>query len=181
MCGIAEIDGVKPSATETSKFKEEKLSLYSTFVQPPVNVSTYTDPETKEEKCIVLALLFGGILKVDFDIVTSDKGQILRVQYGWPKIMFDAVELFKDDLNMPNYNPKRIAVEKSLENVRRNIEDIPDGFIDIQLPVLVLTQPNTWTKTFKKDKDGNIVLYFEFFVTPKDYVTKKSDKTLLLT
>lgn len=57
-----------------------------------------------------------GCKRVDFDIKVSDEGQLLEITYQWPKLMFDAEELFniEGEPPLPEYHPKVLSFLKEL-------------------------------------------------------------------
>lgn len=74
---IIEIDGLE---------KAPKLSLDDdistvniSFKRPPIVVTVYADPETKQDICLVILSLHSKVKKIDFDVVTVDNNHILKV------------------------------------------------------------------------------------------------------
>lgn len=153
------------------------------FKQPPVISSVYSDPETKQMKCLVVVLLFSDIKSVEFDVVTSgDDEQLLKITYLWPKSSFDVSEMFKKDgIAEPFVNkmhPKFLSTELALQAVRENFEEAPVGTIEVKLPVAVQVEPSTWKQYFNKKNNGNLLVFFEFLCHRNEYVIKKAEKSM---
>lgn len=68
------------------------------YKQTPVITSVYSDPETKQMKCLVLVLLFSDIKNVEFDVVLGGGNeQLFKITYLWPKSSFEVSEMFKKE------------------------------------------------------------------------------------
>lgn len=67
------------------------------FKQPPVITSVFADPDTKQMKCLVIVLFFSNVKNIDFDIVPSERGQLFKISYEWPRIAYVVEEMFTRD------------------------------------------------------------------------------------
>lgn len=154
------------------------------FRQPPIVSTTYTNPDTKQEICLVIISLMSKIKRIDFDVVTVDNNHVLKITYTWPIYAYNVSEMFKREGDNETFvnklHPKFLAVEKALENVRENIEDAPQGVIDIVLPANIQLDPGTWNNYFNRKSDGTLLFFFEFLCVRTDYIIKKREKTILL-
>lgn len=77
-------------------------------------------------------------------------------------------------------HPKLLAAEKALECLRENIEDAPQGIIEIKLPANIQLDPGTWKNYINKKSDGTVFIFFEFLCFRSDYIIKKTEKIILL-
>lgn len=166
--------------------KKQKIDIQSdnfvVFKNPPALTTTFTDPETKEKKVAVCVQLFNGVKGAEFDIVTENGEQFVQTEYNWPTFM-SSNQIFKktnDDSNgedqwlFPPMHPMVIAFESSLNSYRANIDEIPIGFIKVQLPIEVKTD----SQTLSTLSDG-AVIFFLLFVSKEDtYTVNKQQKNV---
>lgn len=178
MSGISEVDG--HGSTHEPEEKKTKLDFAefynktlptATFVQPPVLPCVYNDPDTNVQKCMVVVLLFHGVHSINFDFLESTEGDepTLKVTYHWPSLMYNVDAMFtkgnEEEMFVSKHHPKVLAVEKTVQQFRQNIEDAPVGHIEIKLPVHVQMDPSTWIKTFNKKSDGTIIVFSNFYAS----------------
>lgn len=173
-----ELDGCDFGGPPT-KVPRLDTTLSCSIEKPFVLVSTYVDPETKLNKCLVSLLLCPGVGdNVSYDVIEDQGRQTLKITYDWPKEMFDIEELCLD--NIPSYHPKKLALEKSLESVRKNVSDTPQSCIKVVLPHKIDTTPKTWVKNGKITKSGSILITIEFNGIQNEYTIEKSDKVFAI-
>lgn len=183
---IDELDGFEGPSKKVFKsgYNEAENLKQIEFHQAPVFPCVYTDGATKQEKCMVVLMLYSGVKGISVDIITKPNSldQILKVTYNWPTSMYNVESMFTDDATknmlVARIDPKVIAVEDALKQYRANMEEAPTATIEIKLPVEVKIDPTTWTKTFNKKTDGGIVVFLEFECIRKDYAIFKSEKFL---
>lgn len=189
---IPEVDGLVEQSQESPEKKakftgsevQKESPIPAQFLNGPVLPCVYTDPVSKQEKCLVVVLLFSGVTKITFDVIESNDGPepTLKIKYEWPTQMFDTNSMFKRDseeeMFVNKLHPKVLAVENALKKIRANMEDAPVGLIEVKLPVAIQMDPEAWTQQFNKKKDGNIIVIFEFLCIRNEYTIKKTEKTL---
>lgn len=150
----------------------------------PLIAGVYTNPETKSDVCIVVVLLHGGVKGVNIDIVSGADGsrQTLKIEYEWPTSMHDMTPMFfneeYDEMIDEVSSPRVQAIEKALEEYRKNVEDAPVAKMELKLPIEVDTNPHTWTKAYNKKSDGGVIMYLEFNAIRKSYTIPKNEKFL---
>lgn len=185
---MIEIDGTaapppppKGSKLSTEYFDDIK-SASIVFKQPPIVSVVYTDPDTKQNICLVVVSLFSKIKKIDFDVTTVDNFQVLKVTYEWPLYSYSGSEMFKKEGSAATFvnklHPKFLAVEKALEDVRENFEEAPIGTIETKLPATIQMDPSSWKNYFNKKGDGTLLVFFEFLCIRSDYIIKMTEKSV---
>lgn len=74
--------------------------------------------------------------------------------------------MFKNDIDgqmiASQNHPKVQAIERALQQFRGNMEDAPVATIKVKLPIEVESDPATWTKTFNRKNDGNVIVFIRF-------------------
>lgn len=147
-------------------------------VQPPVLTSTYTDCDSKQDKCVVVLALFSGVKGINIDVIVKDGGpeQTLLVTYNWPISMYDVSSMFKKDGGGRALaeigDPIVQAIEKELKKYP------PVATIKVKLPVEVNCDPSSWKKMFNKKADGGVIVFLEFDCIRKEYAISKDEKYL---
>ena len=90
---------------------------------------------------------------VEFALIGSGPGASeARVTWKWSSIAYDFDTVFASELKkgtMFPYDPMLLCFKKEL-NARNNVTSVPEGYIDIPLPIPVQTASNTITKWGKK-------------------------------
>lgn len=184
---MSEIDGIGPSPAKSAKTMFDEGPSFTdsfTFKQFPILSTIYTDPETKQDHCLIVISLLPKVKKLNFDIVAVDNDHVLKVTYSWPVDSYDIKKMFSlENDRRPFVNelhPKFLAVEKALQSVRENIEDAPSGTIDVKLPENVQMDPSTWNNYHNRKSDGTLLAFFEIPVARSEYVIKKTEKSMSL-
>ncbi|KAJ6622267.1 hypothetical protein Bhyg_17113 [Pseudolycoriella hygida] len=183
---ISEIDGIEGSSKKAFDIGSDKAQSQNKFefLQAPIIPCVYTDGDTKQEKCMVVFMLYSGVNAVSVDTITKPDtfGQICKFSYNWPIAMYNLKSMFQNDRNgcmlVDEIYPKAIAIDAALKQYRENMEDAPKATIEIKLPVEVKPDPTTWKKTFNKKQDGGVVIFLEFECIRKDFAILKSVKVL---
>lgn len=155
-------------------YQEETSSLYK-FDRPPILCEIFKDPETKIDKCLVVATMFAGTSNFNFEI--GEDGETVKLNFEWPNPMFNIGDIFKEISaeGVPNYHPKYLALENALEGVRSYVDEKPQGSIEVKLPLPVQNLSSTWTKKLINSK-GCTVLYLELTGFQTKYVVKKDER-----
>lgn len=179
---IDELDG--PSEPPEKKFRVERQSIPIAFVQAPIIPCVFKDPTTKQEKCLVVLILFNGVKGLSVDLVPKEKTQSLVVSYDWPEEMYDVNSMFKSDKDgtmlAEATDPKLLAVDHALQQYRQNMEDAPVATIEIKLPVEVCNDPKSWHYKCNKKKNGNAIIFIEMECLRKNYTILKNEKYIVI-
>lgn len=133
------------------------------FNKYPVIVEQYTHPDTHYPMILVDLNMPSG--STGFQVLLNDEGTTMTVKFKWGKTMFDKDLLFNKELNQQHYqhfHPKLLAHENGLRKVRATASEEPEGSIEVDLPVKVLTDPSSWWFVGKKRNDGTVVVEAEF-------------------
>ena len=109
----------------------------------PILMEVYDDPDTQNQKVIIVASLTGGSSEVEFSLVGNGPGtSTARITSGWPKIAFKIEELLENNIKkkkLPISHLKILALKKGLQNTRDSIDEVPRGVIELNLPISVQT------------------------------------------
>lgn len=181
---IAELDGCQASPEKKAKIDNEAARKVKTLETEllPILANVYTNPETDSDVCMVVVLLHGGVKGVNIDVVPSADGpeQTLKIEYPWPKSMYDMSSMFYDDENEDMLyevsSPRVQCIKSALKDCREKVENAPVAKMQLKLPIEVDTNPQTWTKTYNKKADGGVILYLEFNAIRKSYAIAKDEK-----
>ena len=149
----------------------------------PVLMSVFQDPETMQEKVVVIAALPGGTENAEFTLVGPGPGtRTARIEYNWHKLAFDIEGIFAAKLklgNMAKFHPMISALNKDLQVTRDHIDDTPRGVIELTLPISVQTAAKSFSHSGKKNKeDGSRVLVVELTAYQSSYTIKQEDKKI---
>ncbi|KAI9553673.1 hypothetical protein GHT06_021600 [Daphnia sinensis] len=124
----------------------------------PVQMSVYQDPETRNEKLVIVVALIGGVDDAKFSLVGDGPGtRTARIDYSWPVTAVDIEAIFQQEIRngeIPSCHPLIEALKKDLEKSRSSVEEIPRGFMELTLPISVQTVANSISITGEKNKDG---------------------------
>lgn len=154
------------------------------FIQAPLIPVVFTDPVTKNEKCLVVILSYNGVKGLNVDVVNKDKQkeQTLIVTYNWPDEMFNVNAMFKRDgdgtMMVIATHPKMLAIDQALRNYRGNIGDAPVATIEVKLPVQVCVDPKSWHFQVNKKAEGNVLIFIELDCVRHEYVICKNEKVI---
>lgn len=176
---LTEIDGPEIPVKTSNCLRFWRIKICYSRIQ---TTAIYTDPDTKQMKCLVVVLLFSNIKNVDFDVLQGVQEQTLKITYQWPQSSFNVTEMFKKEgaalTFVDKMHPKFLATDMALQAVRENFEEAPLGTIEVKLPVAVQMEPSTWSKYFNKKKDGTLLVFFEFQCIRDDYIISKAEKSI---
>ncbi len=145
-------------------------------------MEVYLDPDANNEMLIILASLPGGVTNVEFSLVGSGSGTFtVRVTYNWPKISFNMEEVFakKIAFGIPSCHPKIVALKNGLKATRSCINEIPRGYIELTLPIAVLTNTNSIFRSARKKEDGSMLLIVESTANQTAYTVKKENTKII--
>ena len=148
----------------------------------PVLMEVYLDPDTNSEMLIILASLPGGVTHVEFSLVGSGPGSsTARITYNWPKISFNMEAVFAKKIasGMPSCHPKIVALKNGLKATRSCIDEIPQGVIELTLPIPVLTNADSIFRSGGKKEDGSMLLIVELTAYQTAYTVKKEDTKIV--
>lgn len=146
----------------------------------PVLCETFKDPDTLNEKVILIICLPSGAQ--DAKIELSEDGSIAMVNYTWSKTLYVMEDLFKGFLNATPLNihhPKIVSLKTGLAKTRKRIDALPDSLIRINLPIRVQTSVESWTHTGVKREDGTRAIIAEFEGFVKEYNKKIIDSRVV--
>lgn len=149
----------------------------------PILMEVYDDPDTQNQKVIIVASLTGGASDVEFSLVGNGPGTATaRITYGWPKFAFEIEELLENNMKkekLPTCHPKILALKKGLQNTRDSIDEVPRDLIELNLPISVQTAANSISRTGKMKADGSLVLVVELRPTNLPHAVKIADKKVV--
>lgn len=161
---------------------EVELDNQFVFHNPPISMSVYRDPDTEIERVIIVAGLPFGAVDVSFSLVGNGPGtRAARIDFFWPSIAFDFEALFGKEIEkgMPKIHPKILALKQDLQHARDSIDDIPNGTIELNLPISVQTSEATISRKGKTQKDGSSVLIVELTAYENSYTTGYGKKKIV--
>ena len=145
----------------------------------PIIMSVFKDPETEEEKVIIVAVLPVGATKVCFSLVGSGPGpRLARIDYSWPPIGFEIEALFKDGIDdgkIASCHPKILALKEDLTYTRSHITETPRGAIELTLPIPVQTSAETIKRSGQCRKDNSQAVVVELKAYQSNYTIKPQD------
>ncbi|KAJ3117945.1 hypothetical protein HK098_006074, partial [Nowakowskiella sp. JEL0407] len=162
-----------PIRSPSKKAKKENR-----IFSDPVLTAVYTDPETENERVIVVASLPSGCSGLNFTL--SEDGETAIISYTWPFAMYNTEYMFEKWLvtrQLENYHPKIVAILRELEKVRDTIESAPEGSIRVPLPIPVQTDTRTFKKNGLQKKDGSVIFIAELQAHQKSYAITAEDTT----
>ena len=148
----------------------------------PVQVSEYRDPETQQEKVIIIAALLGGVSDAEFSLVGDGPGtRLAKIEYSWPATCVEIENIFVKEISqgLPSCHPKIVALKQDLERTRDSIDDIPRGSIDITLPISVQTVSSSISIQGKKNKEGVMLMVVELMAFESRYTVKQKEKKIV--
>ena len=133
----------------------EELDSHIVHHNQPVLIEVYEDHETQNNKVIIVASLPGGVTDVEFSLVGSGPGtSTARITYSWPKIAYDIEAIFAKSIkvgSMPPCHPKILALKMGLQNNRNSVDDLPQGVMELTLPIPVQTTASSISRTGGKN------------------------------
>ncbi|KAJ3110392.1 hypothetical protein HK098_000580, partial [Nowakowskiella sp. JEL0407] len=157
----------------------KKLKREGKKVAEPILTAVYNDPETLNERVIIVAILPSGCTDVTFTV--GDDGNVAFIHYTWPSVMYNTEEMFEKWLvtrKIECYHPKIVAISQELEKVRDSVEAAPEGVIRVQLPISVQKDTRTFVKNGFEKRDGSKVFMVELQAHQKSYAITTEDKCI---
>lgn len=178
------IDGSISDDKKKGKFDENELldcDPISTKRQPYI-VTTYNDPDTMNERVLIVVNLPSGSGNVKFSL--NENGTKAFVKFSWASAMYDPNILFRKFIEskaITHYHPKILAIKSELEKSRKSINEVPHGVIEITLPFQVQTEISSIEKhgvRTTEDNGQSAILIVELKSNQKMYSLKNSDMSV---
>lgn len=189
---LLSIEGAEPSSkrSKTSESPDddtddvvEDLDAQIIHHNQPVMMSVYRDPDTEEERVIIVASLPGGSTDIEFSLVGSGPGtRTARIEYRWPSIAYNIEEIFAKEIAnkiIPSCHPKILALKADLQNTRDCIDEAPKGMMELSLPISVQTVANSVKRMGKVKENGSLTLIVELSAYQNAYTVKQEDKKVV--
>lgn len=164
---------------ELGSQSDEKPKLIQSSSDYPTLCEIFTDPDDLTEKVQLAVALPGGASNVRVEL--DESGTKVEIKYAWPKTMFHMEDMFKGPIRskkMTSYHPKVLALKLGLQKYRERVDSIPEGTIEIPLPIQVQTGPQTWSKYGITRDDGTHVIIAEFAGCVKAQYMKVADSAV---
>lgn len=136
------------------------------FKDAPYVTWFYWDYEQKCNCVFVAVPIFAGTKNISFAI--SEDGNKIDFNYTWPTPIFNASELFAEELNHPNLgrrltmnHPKIHSLTTHLLQLGITENSSPKGQTTISLPLKVQREVGSWNKKAIKRDDGNMIILLQ--------------------
>ena len=116
--------------------------MYVVHHNQPVQVSLYWDPESQQDKVIIITTLIGGVSDAEFVLAADGPWtRMAKIEYLWPATCLEMEKMFVKEIasGFLSCHPKKVALKQDLERIRDSIDDISRGSIDITLLIYVQT------------------------------------------
>ena len=166
-------------AGDEAEDASEDLDSAISHENQPVMTPVFKDPETENEKVIMVAALPGGAKEVEFSLIGTGAGTSYgKITYSWPQIMYDPVALFASSIKkklLEQYHPKILAVKNDLPNHRISIDAIPRAVMTVKFPIPVITAEDSIIRSGVQLDDGTMVMMVELMAYQNSYAIKKKD------
>ena len=176
--GHLSIKKIKNDADNSKLSDVQDLDSNVSHHNQPLLMGTYPDPDTYKEMLFLVAAVPDGPDHIEFSFVGTGPGSSkAQITYSWPPLAYDLNLIFGKAFKhgLPSCHPKVMALKKELENNRDSIDDIPQGCIEISLPIPVQTAPDA-IKFQGSMKDGHKIVTADLKAYHKSYFVKQSDK-----
>ncbi|XP_037035454.1 uncharacterized protein LOC119073800 [Bradysia coprophila] len=182
---IAELGSSAINTTTTSHALGSYEEEYGDYVphprtdfNSPVNTWMYTDVVRKLDFVCVLVPMLTGTTNVDFTLPLD--GLSLDIEFTWPRPVFDASVLFREQikkktLNMSDPEVHAFCMQQSKNNI--TAKNLPTSRISVKLPCKVMREPSTWKKT-TSTIDGLRMVYMKFTAMQKEMFIEEADTSL---
>lgn len=133
----------------------------SEFLNSPILTWSYTDHEKKCDFVYVAAPIVSGSREIEFLI--AEDGMSVIISYVWPKIMYNANDLFEDEIfsatqAISHNHPKVHALTSHLRKFGITENSFPKGKIVVKLPIRVQREIGSWKKKAISKPDTKIIL-----------------------
>ena len=154
--------------------------------KPMCTIAMWTDPHTYEEKVTVLLVLPSGVNDGEVVVPASIDGtEKLLVSYYWSEGFVNMKTMFDKDMKkgvLTATHPEVMAVNESLKNFRKNLDDIPTSIIEVKLPLKVQTAPKSYEHDVLVNKlcDGNhlVTLRVRLTAFSTEYIVSSDKKKM---
>lgn len=183
-CGASNVDlpvkKFKNEADDSGSSDVVDPDQYITHRNQPMLMTTYSEPETGQEKLFLLISVPEGARNLEFSIVGNGPGSMkAQVTYSWPSLTYDLDSIFERAFKtgLPTCHPKIMALKKELENHRDCVDEIPVGVIELSLPIPVQTAAES-IKFQGGLKDGHRIVMADLKAYAKPYLLKQADKII---
>lgn len=180
---VSNVDGEEESVenelNDELGSNDEKPQIMQTRSDYPTLCEVYTDPENLTEKVQLAVALPGGVSNVRVEL--DELGTKCEIKYAWPKTMFQMDDMFKGPIRskkITSYHPKILALKLGLQKFRDRVDSVPEGKIEVPLPIQVQTGPQSWSKYGIIRDDGTHVIVAEFSGCVKAQYMKVSDSAV---
>lgn len=161
---------------DDSSDETEKITANSFFKNSPVMAWYYTDHERNTDIVLVAVPIISGSRDISFTI--AENGMSVTINYLWPISIFNAVELFNDEINDHNVtinHPKIHSLTSALLKAGITANSSPKGQIIVDLPLRVQREVGSWTKNAKTKRDGTKVIVLQFLGFQEKIIIKEAD------
>jgi hypothetical protein len=104
-----------------------------------------------------------------------------RITYSWPKIASNIEGVFTKKIaaGMSSRQPKILALKNGLASPRNCIDETPQGYVELALPIPMQTNADTILISWGKTEDGSRFFLVELTAYQTSYTVKKENKTKL--
>lgn len=150
-----------------------------TFNNYPALCETYIDPESLNQKVVMVLCLPSGAQNPKVEL--SDDGATAMVKCSWSKSIYEMEDLFKVPLAAATLNishPKIMCLKNGLTKARKPVDVTPDTLIKVDLPIKVQTDPASWMHSGVKREDGTMAIVATFAGYINGYTKKVVDSTV---
>lgn len=162
-------------------YDDADINENNEFIHSPVIVWTNEDHDVKINLIYVAVAMISGASDINFNV--SEDGLEVILNYKWPKAMFDAEDLFYDQLyneviedRISKNHPRVHALKSQLLKMGFTKNFAPKGKIVVKLPQKVQREVGSWAKTAVKKFDGSRIVLLEFKAFQEQLVIKDADK-----
>lgn len=145
----------------------------------PFLLNTFKDPETQSDQVVLAMSIPGGAKNVRLTVNTE--GSVATVKYLWPAALYTMQDLFKRQINSKRttmYHPMVSSLQSTLENVRQQIDEVPEAVVKIKLPIQVQSSTDSFDFWGVKREDGTMAIVGVFKGYIKAYSVKVIDSVV---
>lgn len=153
------------------------------YVNAPYATWTYMDHGKKSNFVVVAIPIISGTTDINFSV--SEDGLSVTMHFTWPAALFNASELFHDEIHhkdpaqkiSPDH-PKVHALSSHLLGIGVTENSQPKGKIVVNLPTKVVRDIEGWTKRAVKKPDGTKIVLLEFKAFQDKSIIKHLDTSI---
>ncbi len=146
----------------------------------PILMTVYVDHLTEQEMVCVVATIPGGATNAEFSLIGSGPGtSTALITYNWPRMSYEIESMFKKKIAsgaLGTWHPKILALKKELQQYRASIDSIPQGSIELTLPIPVQTSADSITRSGGRSSDGTTIVIVDLMAYQNCYTVKQGDK-----